>query len=114
MVTLLAFAMENPPYYESFSRPHLSLLTFKRKQRNPASRARSPSGLSRQPGRQGQSKGGQPMLTLQFHPLSSYCHKVLIALYENGTPFEPQFLNLGNPAERQRYLELWPIGKMPI
>jgi glutathione S-transferase len=53
-------------------------------------------------------------LTLHFHPLSSYCHKVLIALYENGTPFEPQLLNLGDPAERQRYRELWPIGKMPI
>ena len=25
------------------------------------------------------------MLTLHFHPLSSFCHKVLIALYENGT-----------------------------
>ena len=29
-------------------------------------------------------------LKLYFHPLSSFCHKVLIALYENGTPFEPQ------------------------
>ena len=26
-------------------------------------------------------------LTLHFHPLSSYCHKTLIALYENATPF---------------------------
>jgi hypothetical protein len=24
-----------------------------------------------------------------FHPLPSYCHKVLTALYENGTRFEP-------------------------
>ena len=29
-------------------------------------------------------------LTLHFHPLSSFCHKALIALYENGTPFTPQ------------------------
>ena len=28
-------------------------------------------------------------LTLYFHPLSSFCQKVLIALYENDTPFEP-------------------------
>jgi glutathione S-transferase len=27
-------------------------------------------------------------LKLYFHPLSSFCQKVLIALYENGTPFE--------------------------
>jgi glutathione S-transferase len=27
-------------------------------------------------------------LTLMLHPLSSYCHKVLIALYENDTPFK--------------------------
>jgi glutathione S-transferase len=26
-------------------------------------------------------------LKLYYHPLSSYCHKVLIALYENATPF---------------------------
>jgi glutathione S-transferase len=26
-------------------------------------------------------------LTLHFHPLSSYCHKTLIALYENATSF---------------------------
>ena len=31
-------------------------------------------------------------LTLHFHPLASYCHKVLIALYENGTPFTPNII----------------------
>ena len=29
-------------------------------------------------------------LKLYFHPLSSFCWKVLIALYENDTPFTPQ------------------------
>jgi glutathione S-transferase len=53
-------------------------------------------------------------LALHFHPLSSYCHKVLIALYENGTAFEPHLVNLGDPAGRERYLDLWPIGKMPV
>lgn len=53
-------------------------------------------------------------LTLYLHPLSSYCHKVLIALYENGTPFKPVHVNLGDPAERAMLLELWPIGKFPV
>jgi glutathione S-transferase len=53
-------------------------------------------------------------LTLYLHPLSSYCHKVLIALYENGTPFTPVNVNLGDPAERAMLLELWPIGKFPV
>ena len=35
-------------------------------------------------------------LTLYLHPLSSYCHKVLIALYENGTPFTPHLVDLGD------------------
>ena len=28
-------------------------------------------------------------LRLYFHPLSSFCQKALIALYENDTAFEP-------------------------
>jgi glutathione S-transferase len=28
-------------------------------------------------------------LKLYFHPLASFCHKALIALYENDIPFEP-------------------------
>ena len=39
-------------------------------------------------------------LTLHFHPLASYCHKVLIALYENGTPFTPNMVDLANETER--------------
>ncbi len=53
-------------------------------------------------------------LTLYLHPLSSYCHKVLIALYENDTPFTPVSVNLGDPAERAALLKLWPIGKFPV
>jgi glutathione S-transferase len=49
-----------------------------------------------------------------MHPLSSYCHKALIALYELEVPFEPAFLNLGDAAERSAFLKLWPIGKMPV
>jgi len=53
-------------------------------------------------------------LTLHFHPLASYCHKVLIALYENNTPFTPHMVDLGNEAERAALLKLWPIGKFPV
>jgi glutathione S-transferase len=53
-------------------------------------------------------------LKLYYHPLSSYCHKVLIALYENGTPFAPQMVNLQDPKERADFVALWPIGKFPV
>jgi glutathione S-transferase len=54
-------------------------------------------------------------LVLYYHPLSSFCWKVLIPLYENGTAFEPKLLqNLGDPAEAAAFRALWPVGKMPI
>lgn len=53
-------------------------------------------------------------LTLYFHPLSSFCQKALIALYENATPFEKSLVNLMDPASRAAYAELWPIAKMPL
>jgi glutathione S-transferase len=53
-------------------------------------------------------------LTLHFHPLSSFCWKALIALYENDTPFTPKLVDLVNPAERTALLKLWPIGKFPV
>jgi glutathione S-transferase len=53
-------------------------------------------------------------LTLHFHPLASYCWKALIALYENGVPFTPNLVDLGNPAERAALVKLWGIGKFPV
>ena len=53
-------------------------------------------------------------LTLHFHPLASYCHKVLIALYENDTPFTPNRVDLSSASERAALLKLWPIGKFPV
>ena len=53
-------------------------------------------------------------LTLYYHPLSSFCHKVLIALYENGTPFTPHLVDLGNAESRAAFLKVWPIGKFPV
>jgi len=42
------------------------------------------------------------------------CHKVLIALYENHTPFTPNKVDLCNESERAALLQLWPIGKFPV
>jgi len=53
-------------------------------------------------------------LTLHMHPLSSYCWKVLIALYENETPFEARVLDLGDPALAAAFKALWPTAKMPL
>src|SRR5216683_5406620 len=53
-------------------------------------------------------------LTVYLHPLASYCQKVLIALYENDTPFTPQIVDLGNAVERAALLKLWGIGKFPV
>ena len=53
-------------------------------------------------------------LKLYFHPLSSFCQKALIALYENDTPFEPHIVDLGDPAQRDALLKLWPMGRFPV
>jgi len=53
-------------------------------------------------------------LVLHFHPLSSFCHKVLIALYENDTPFEPRLVNLMDPAEAAAFKKIWPCGQFPV
>ncbi|MGE0667686.1 MAG: glutathione S-transferase family protein [Sphingomonadales bacterium] len=52
-------------------------------------------------------------LIFHYHPLSSFCQTVLIALYENGAAFEPRMVNLGDPAERADYLKISPMGKIP-
>jgi glutathione S-transferase len=53
-------------------------------------------------------------LKLYFHPLSSFCQKALVALYENDTPFEPIIVDLGNTTSRADFLKIWPIGKFPV
>src|SRR5205814_9937224 len=53
-------------------------------------------------------------LKLHFHPLSSFCQKVLIALYENQTPFEPHIVDLAEECSRAEFLKIWPIGKFPV
>ncbi|MBS0489301.1 glutathione S-transferase family protein [Phenylobacterium sp.] len=51
-------------------------------------------------------------LVLHFHPLSSYCHKVLIGLYERGTPFEARVVDLSQTAGE--FATLWPTAKIPL
>lgn len=51
-------------------------------------------------------------MILYYHPLSSYCWKVLIALYENETPFERRMME--EPGVAEAWLALWPIGKFPV
>jgi glutathione S-transferase len=53
-------------------------------------------------------------LTLHYHPLASFCWKVLIALYENDTPFEKLVVDLGDEASRAAFFKLWPVGKFPV
>ncbi len=51
-------------------------------------------------------------MILYYHPLSSYCWKVLVAFYENGTPFEAKILE--DEGVAQEWLAAWPVGKFPI
>jgi glutathione S-transferase len=55
-------------------------------------------------------------MTLQLfgHPFSSYTQKALIALYENGTPFEFRMLSPDEPANGAEFARLWPIKRFPI
>jgi glutathione S-transferase len=53
-------------------------------------------------------------LTLYYHPLASYCHKVLIALYENGIAFTPRLVEFGNAADQAALTALWPLGQFPV
>jgi len=52
------------------------------------------------------------VMTLYSHPFSSYCQKVLVALYENDIPFEARTV-----ASEQAMGELeglWPLKRFPV
>jgi glutathione S-transferase len=53
-------------------------------------------------------------LRLYFHPLSSFCQKVLTALYENETPFAGEVVNFMDPEEDAAFRKLWPIRRFPL
>lgn len=49
---------------------------------------------------------------LYAHPFSSYCWKVLIALYENDTAFD--YRNIESPGAGAELAALWPLAKFPL
>ncbi|MBZ9783085.1 glutathione S-transferase family protein [Pseudomonas sp. REP124] len=53
-------------------------------------------------------------LTLYYHPLSSFCHKALIALYEHRVDCEKRLIDLSNDTERSELEALWPLVKFPV
>lgn len=53
-------------------------------------------------------------LTLHIHPLASFCHKVLIALYENAVEFETRVVDFADLDSTAALLEKWPVGKIPV
>lgn len=53
-------------------------------------------------------------LALYGHPFSSYTQKVLIALYENHTPFEFRGIGPDTPQHTADWLQRWPLRKFPV
>lgn len=53
-------------------------------------------------------------LTLYYHPLASFCHKVLIALYENGIEFERRSIDFSDDGDRAELQAIWPFCKFPV
>ncbi|PTM38552.1 glutathione S-transferase family protein [Bosea sp. 124] len=53
-------------------------------------------------------------LQLYAHPFSSYCQKVLVALYENDTPFTYRLLGLDDPQAGEELAALWPLKRFPV
>lgn len=53
-------------------------------------------------------------LALYGHPFSSYTQKVLIALYENDTPFEFRCISPDFPENSAEWLKRWPLRKFPL
>ena len=49
---------------------------------------------------------------LYAHPFSSYCQKVLVALYENDTAFE--YRNLEDDGANAELGALWPMKRFPV
>jgi glutathione S-transferase len=53
-------------------------------------------------------------MKLYAHPFSSYCQKVLIALYENEIPFEFRMLASGDAEAAAEHEALWPLKRIPV
>ncbi|MBO6669660.1 glutathione S-transferase family protein [Parvibaculum sp.] len=53
-------------------------------------------------------------LKLYYHPLSNFCQKALISLYESNVDFTPVFIDLGNESDRAKLGAVWPMVKFPV
>ena len=53
-------------------------------------------------------------LQLYAHPFSSYCQKVLIALWADGTPFEFRMLDGDHPDNMAELKRRWPFVLFPM
>lgn len=53
-------------------------------------------------------------LQLFAHPFSSYCQKVLIALWADGTPFEYRLLDEEHPENMAELERHWPFRLFPL
>lgn len=48
------------------------------------------------------------------HPFSSYCQKVLVAIYENGTDFDYRMLSPQEAGTVEEWQSIWPIKRFPV
>ncbi|PIE41884.1 MAG: glutathione S-transferase [Gammaproteobacteria bacterium] len=53
-------------------------------------------------------------MELYFSYPSTYSQKVLLGFYEKNLDFTPRPINLMDPAQREEYRKLYPIGKIPL
>lgn len=53
-------------------------------------------------------------LQLFAHPFSSYCQKVLIALWADETPFEYRMLDEQHPENMAELKRRWPFAQFPL
>ncbi len=53
-------------------------------------------------------------LHLYFHPLASFCWKVLVAFYENEIEFESHLIEQANPEAYEELVRFWPFAKFPV
>lgn len=53
-------------------------------------------------------------LVLYGHPFSAYTQKVLVALYENETPFDFRTIGPDTPQDTAEWMRRWPLRKFPL
>jgi glutathione S-transferase len=53
-------------------------------------------------------------LTLYYHPFSSFCQTVLIALYEKEIRFEARLVDFSDEQSAAEFRKIWPIGQFPV